>query len=122
MRPWKGRLFALGQPLGEPLAHQEQWTIQSKEGVQISCQDECVRRQHSVNTNAAMRVSKTWWAGAESQQWQQDTIRLDAAHKDMGRWQLLGIRERVRIIQEWMTWETRQDISDAKDERSQDDE
>ena len=71
VRPWKGRLFALGQPLGEPHArdtsagtrgectHQEQWTIQSKEGVQISCQDECVRRQHSVNTNAAMRVSKT---------------------------------------------------------------
>ena len=134
VRPWKGRLFAVRQPLGEPHArdtsagthgectHQEQWTIQSKEGVQISCQDECVRRQHSVNTNAAMRVSKTGWAGAESQQWQQDTIRLDSAHKDMGRWQLLGIRERVRIIQEWMTWETRQDISDAKNERIQDDE
>ena len=47
---------------------------------------------------------------------------LDSAHKDTGRWQLLGIRERVRIIQEWITWGTRQDISDAKDERSQDNE
>ena len=88
--------------------------------MQTSYQDECVRRQHSVNTNAALRVSKTGWAGAESQQLQQDIIRLDSAHKDTGRWQLLGIRERVRIIQEWITWETRQDISDAKDERRQD--
>ena len=50
VRPWKGRLFALGQALGESHArdtstgthgegtHQEQWTIQSKEGVQISNQ------------------------------------------------------------------------------------
>jgi hypothetical protein len=125
VRPWKGRLFALGQPLGEPLArdtsagthgectHQEQWTIQSKEGVQISCQDECVRRQHSVNTNATVRVSETGWAGTERQQRQQDIVMLDSAHKDTGRWQLLGIRERVRVIQEWITWETRQDISDA---------
>ena len=47
---------------------------------------------------------------------------LDSAHKDTGRWRLLGIRERVRIIQEWITWETRQDISDDKNERSQDNE
>ena len=54
VRPWKGHLFALGQPLGEPHArdtsagthgectHQEQWTKQSKKGVQISNQDKCI--------------------------------------------------------------------------------
>jgi hypothetical protein len=31
-----------------------------------------------------------------------------------------GVRERVRLIQEWITWETWQDISDTKDERRQD--
>ena len=51
------------------------------------------------------------------QQYQQDIVMLDSVHNDTGRWRLLGIRERVRLIQEWVTWETRQDISDAKDER-----
>ena len=134
VRPWKGRLFALRQPLRESHArdtstgthgegiHQEQWTIQSKEGVQISNQDESVRWQHSVNTNVTVRISETGWAGIERQQRQQDSVMLDSAHQGTGRWQLLGIRERVRAIQEWITWETRQDISDAKDERSQDNE
>ena len=53
------------------------------------------------------------------QQHQQDIVMLDSVHNDMGRWRLLGIRERVRLIQEWITWETHQDISDAKDERRQ---
>ena len=134
MRPWKGRLFALRQPPRESHArdtstgthgegtHQEKWTKQSKEGGRISNQDERVRWQHSVNTNATVRISETGWAGIERQQRQQDSVRLDSAHQDTGRWQLLGIRERVRAIQEWITWETRQDISDAKDERSQDNE
>ena len=106
----------------EECTYQEQWTIQSKEGVQLSNQDESVRWQHSVNTNATVRVSETGWAGTERHQRQQDIVRLDSAHKDTGRWQLLGIRERVRIIQEWITWETRQDISDDKDERRQNNE
>ena len=49
----------------------------------------------------------------------QDIVMLDSVHNDVGRWRLLGIRERVRLMQEWITWETRQDISDAKDERRQ---
>ena len=89
---------------------------------QICNQDECVRWQHSVNTNATVGGSETGWAGTERQQLQQDIVMLDSVHKDTGRWQLLGIRERVQIIQEWITWETRQVISDAKDKKSQDNE
>ena len=112
MRPSKGRLSALGQPLEESHAgdastgthgectHQEQWIIQSKKVAQIGNQDECVRWQHSVNTNVTVRGSETGWAGTERQRLQQDIVMLDSAYKDTGRWQLLGIRERVRIIQE----------------------
>jgi hypothetical protein len=57
---------------------------------QICNQEECVRWQHSVNTNAAVGGRETGFVGMAMQQHQQDIVMLDSVHKDMGRWRLLG--------------------------------
>ena len=82
-------------------------------------QEERVRWQHSIHTNAARDGRGTGCTDIARQQHQQDIVMLDSVNNDTGRWRLLGTRERVRLIQEWITWETRQDISDAKDDRRQ---
>jgi hypothetical protein len=98
VRPWKGRLSALGQPLEEPhtsdasswtngeRTHHEQWIKQSNEVAQIRNQEKCVRWQHSINTNAAVEGRATGFAGMAMQQHQQNIVIPDSVHKDMGRW------------------------------------
>ena len=96
-RPWKDRLSALGQTQEESCTsaasywtnvectQHEQWLQQSTGMMQIRNQENCVRWQHSIHTNAAGDGRGTGCTDIARQQHQQDMVMLDSVHNDTGR-------------------------------------